>query len=399
MSAERGFLARWGGFTAVGLAMAFCFSTSSVPTPLYPLYQAEWGLQPSAVSYIFAAYMMAVLVALMCFGRISDTFGRLPVITGALSLVMLGLGLSAAAQGVMPLIIARAIIGFGNGLLTTASALALTESHPDRDKRAASTVSSTAITVGFGFGPVIAGGIAQFGVAPLALPYVFFLIAVGVCLGLALYSRKQLQGPSGPRPPLSIRPQMALPVAGRRPVFLLACIGAFANFTCGSLFFSQVPAMLRQVLPWNGPAALGAVFSLMAIACVLVQMFWRQIEPFKGLAVGMSTLLASLVTLVIGLVSGSVIAILMALAFLGFGQGFTFMTSAVIAGMNADDHRRAANMSTYFLSAYIGATIPVIVLGVLADYLGLFLALYVFVAIVAALLGVVGWRSLRHRNC
>lgn len=393
MSAERGFLARWGGFTAVGLSMSFCFSTSSVPTPLYPLYQASWSLPPSAVSYIFAAYMVAVLVALTCFGRISDTFGRLSVITGALTLVLTGLGLSAIAQSVGPLIIARSIIGFGNGLLTTAAALALVESHPEHDKRAAATVSSTAITVGFGLGPVIAGTIAQFGVAPLALPYVFFLIAIFCCLSLAWYCRKQLQGPVGSRPPLSIRPQMALPTAVRRPVFLLACAGAFINFTCGSLFFSQVPSMLRQVLPWSGPAALGAVFSLMAIACIIVQVFWRQIEPFKGLTLGMVNLLGSLVCLVFGLVTVNLPIILLAMLLLGFGQGFTFMSSAVIAGMNSDDDRRAANMSTYFFSAYVGATVPVIALGLLADHMGLLGALYVFTVVVTIFLTLVGGRS------
>ena len=42
------FLDRWGGFVSVAAAVALGFIIASVPTPLYPLYQAEWQLPPSA---------------------------------------------------------------------------------------------------------------------------------------------------------------------------------------------------------------------------------------------------------------------------------------------------------------------------------------------------------------
>lgn len=85
------FLDRWGGFVSVAAAVALGFIIASVPTPLYPLYQAEWQLPPSALSYIFTAYMAGLLVAFLCFGSLSDSLGRLLVVLAALAGIAAGL--------------------------------------------------------------------------------------------------------------------------------------------------------------------------------------------------------------------------------------------------------------------------------------------------------------------
>ena len=35
-------------------------ASSSAPTPLYPIYQAEWGFSPMAISFMFGVYAIAV---------------------------------------------------------------------------------------------------------------------------------------------------------------------------------------------------------------------------------------------------------------------------------------------------------------------------------------------------
>jgi hypothetical protein len=38
---------------------------SSAPTPLYPLYQTEWGFSPVTVTVVFGIYALALLCALL----------------------------------------------------------------------------------------------------------------------------------------------------------------------------------------------------------------------------------------------------------------------------------------------------------------------------------------------
>src|SRR5258708_8072939 len=51
---------------------------ASAPTPLYPVYQGEWGFSSMAISFVFGSYAIAVLGALLVPPRLSDYVGLLP---------------------------------------------------------------------------------------------------------------------------------------------------------------------------------------------------------------------------------------------------------------------------------------------------------------------------------
>jgi MFS family permease len=65
-------------FLHAGTLILF-LSAASVPTPLYRLYQGEWGFSPLMLTVIFAVYALALLAALLIFGSLSDRTGRRPV--------------------------------------------------------------------------------------------------------------------------------------------------------------------------------------------------------------------------------------------------------------------------------------------------------------------------------
>lgn len=71
------------GLHAVTL-IAF-LAASSVPAPLYPLYQAQWGFSAFTITLVFAVYALALLVGLLFFGTMSNRFGRRFVILLALA--------------------------------------------------------------------------------------------------------------------------------------------------------------------------------------------------------------------------------------------------------------------------------------------------------------------------
>ncbi|NYT62547.1 MFS transporter [Alcaligenaceae bacterium] len=377
------FLRRWGGFVAVSFALGLGFATSSLPTPLYPVYQDQWHLLPSELTYIYALYMVGVLFALLFFGRLSDTLGRYAVVCLSLVMITGGLIMSGAASSINTLFVARIIIGFANGLLTTAGTLALADAHPRKDRRVASIVTSASIALGVGIGPLLGGLLAQTGFAPLRLSY--FVIAA-LALGnlyLTWRCRHKLRQQAGPRARLSISPKLALPSAQTRTPFLLASIAAFLMFSTGSLLASLIPSFLYDLLPWQGPAVPGVAFLIMALAASTTQFSQRNLPAVKGLAIGLATLIMFLIAVSIGVISGSIIAFTACMILAGVGQGLCFMTATMIAAQSADDHRRSANMATFFAIAYIGGTVPVIVVGQLADIWGMTTAILVFCALAA----------------
>jgi MFS family permease len=389
------FLNRWGGFIAVAFALTMGFSTSSLPSPLYPIYQTDWRLQPSQLTYIYSLYMVGVLVALLCLGRLSDTLSRYTVVCISLMLMTLGLLLSGVASGINALLFARGVIGLANGLLTTAGAFALVDTHPTNDRRVASVATSASIAVGVGLGPLLSGLVAQTGVAPLRLPY-FIVAVLALCnLWLTWRSRHTFAPRTGGRARLSITPKLALPGKSTRVPFLLASAAAFTQFASGSLLASLVPSFLYNLLPWKGPAVPGIAFLILSAASAVTQLSQRNIAARKGLIIGLLTLAGCLIALCIGIRTSSVWAFLIAMILAGSGQGLCFMASTLIAGQNSDESRRSANMATYFSISYIGASIPVIAVGRLADHWGLAPAVIIFSAVAALALTALAWLARR----
>lgn len=390
------FLNQWGGFIAVASALTLGFATSSLPTPLYPLYQTHWGLQPSGLTYIYALYMGGVLLALLFLGRLSDAIGRYAVLCISLVLMTVGLLMSGVASGINTLLVARGIIGAANGLMTTAGALALVDAHPSNDRRVASVTTSAAIAVGVGLGPLLSGLMAQTGFAPLRLSYfVVSLMTLGN-LWLAWRCRHTLRKHTGNRARLSISPKLALPDRSTRTPFLLASAASFTMFAGGSLFASLIPSYLYDLFPFTGPIVPGLAFLIMAAGSAITQFSQRDINPVKGLKLGLTMLMLFLISLMIGIWTDSAAAFIAAVIFAGVGQGLCFMAATMLAGLNSDETRRSSNMATYFAIAYIGAAVPVMALGWMADLLGVTPAVLGFCALTVVALASLLYQVRKH---
>ena len=98
---------------------------SSAPTPLYHLYQEQWGFSATTLTTVFAVYAMGLLLSLLFAGRLSDFIGRRPVILSALLLEMVAMATFLLANDAQALVIARAIQGVATGLATAAVGAAI----------------------------------------------------------------------------------------------------------------------------------------------------------------------------------------------------------------------------------------------------------------------------------
>src|SRR6267143_4510654 len=76
----KGCLSRATSLYLLASTTASYLASSSAPTPLYPIYQGEWGFSAVAISFVFGIYAIAVIAALLVAGRLSDYVGRRPVL-------------------------------------------------------------------------------------------------------------------------------------------------------------------------------------------------------------------------------------------------------------------------------------------------------------------------------
>ena len=66
----------WPAVTLIGAAFAITMLGTTLPTPLYPLYEKAFGFGELVTTVVFAAYAVGVTAALLVFGHWSDQLGR-----------------------------------------------------------------------------------------------------------------------------------------------------------------------------------------------------------------------------------------------------------------------------------------------------------------------------------
>lgn len=364
----------WHEFSTISFALVIGTMGTALASPLYPIYQRLWQLQPSDITYIFVAYMLGCLATLLFLGRLSNYFGFLRSLQFGILLVMLGLGLSIVAEHALFLGFARFIIGIASGLITTSAMLGMLHSIPTSHQSLAPQLSSVIAALGFGLGPLVGGLIAQLSTAPLVTPYVPVLMGSIVCfIGLCFLPKPQFVAQ-----PFSIRPRLQMPIGSYRALFCLVGLAAFSAFAAFSLFASLSSSFVVSVLPNAGPLISGFAIALILFISALIQFFARRLEAHRAIDQGLIGMILSLILLALAMQFKSSWLFFISDILVGIGHGLTLLGAFALVHRMSQEHNRAALISSYLFIAYLGTILPIIAAGVFADYFGLTQAILMF---------------------
>ena len=196
-------------YLQVSIAVSF-LAGSSAPTPLYALYQAQWGFSSIMLTVVFGIYALAVLAALLVAGSLSDYVGRRPVLIVASFVQAAVMLMFAAATSVDSLLAARVLQGFATG----AAAAAVGAGMLDIDRARGTVANAVAPIMGTALGGVLGGLMAQYLPAPTHLVYLVLFI-VFVAQGIAVMLMPESAAPRAGAWK-SLVPHFRLPPAVRR---------------------------------------------------------------------------------------------------------------------------------------------------------------------------------------
>jgi hypothetical protein len=188
------------------------------------------------------------------------------------------------------------------------------------------------------------------------------------------------------------RPQrVAVPAEGRG-VFAAAGVGVFAAFAIFGLFTSLAPSFLAGEFDSPSRLVAGAVpFGVFTVAAV-GQVFFTPVPVRTQLVVATVAMVAGLAGLAVAaLVVAEWLFVLGGLV-AGLGVGLLFRASLGVAGGLVEAERRGEVLAAMFLIAYIGLTVPVLLVGGALALLPAVPVLVVFAAVIAVLVGIAGPR-------
>ncbi len=369
-------------FTAVSGIVVLFPAASSVPSPLYPLYQQLFGFSAATLTVVFAVYVAGLMASLLVIGALSDHVGRKPVLVGALALEAVSFAVFLGAGGVTALLVARVLQGIATGAaITTLGATMVDLAPPDAPHRAG-MVTGVGTLAGLAAGAVGAGALIQLAPAPTRLVWIVLLGLLAVsAVVVALLPETSTRRPGvwgSLVPRVGAAPRLRGEVLAVTPVLV-------TSWALGGLYLSLGPSIAASVLGESSRLIGGLVVTLLCGTGALTSFLLRD-RPVRSLLAPASALLAAGtgVTLVgFTLVSVLLTALGTVVAGVGFGAAALacFGVFAEIAGPT----ERGALFALAYVISYTAFSVPAVAAGVGSGVVGLATAAEVYGALVVAL--------------
>jgi predicted MFS family arabinose efflux permease len=379
MTAGRPLLSRRAGFVAVAYAFAVTMLGTTLPTPLYPSYQQQWGFSELTITVIFATYAVGVIAALLLFGRLSDEVGRRRAVLPGLAFSALSAVAFLLAHSLGLLLVGRVFSGLSAGIFTGTATATLLDLAGPRARGRATLVATMVNMGGLACGPLLAGLLSEFAGSPLRLTFWVDLALLIPAAALAWAMPETVPAEHRAR----LRPQrLHLPVEVR-PVFVRVALAGFAGFAVLGLFTAVAPGFLGQILEVKSHAAIGAVVAGVFASSIAGQTLLQRVAGSNALAVGCVALAAGMGLLALALIAESLVLLIAGGVVAALGQGLSFRAGLTAVNQASPQERRAEVASSFFVVAYIAISVPVVGVGLLAELTSLRTAGLVFAALVA----------------
>ncbi|MEV4426491.1 MFS transporter [Streptomyces sp. NPDC049602] len=242
---------------ALMLAMGLAALDGTIVSTAVPQIVGDLG-GLSVFSWLFSGYLLAVTVTLPVYGKLSDTFGRKPVLIAGTVLFLIGSVLCAGAWNMASLIAFRIVQGLGGGALqgtvqTIAADLYPLKERPKIQAKLSSVWAASSIA-----GPAVGGLLAGY-----ADWRWIFLINLPVGLVALWLIGRHLVEPTRTAPRARVRIDWA---------------GALAIFATGAVLITAL-VQGGVAWPWLSAPSLGLLGGAAALAALTVAIERRAAEP------------------------------------------------------------------------------------------------------------------------
>jgi len=259
---------------ALGLLFAFVFVDVlgfSLILPLLPYYAATFGATATVVGLLLGANALTQLLGAPVLGRLSDRYGRKPLLLLSLAGTVAGFLMLGLARSLAMLFASRIVDGFLGGNISLAQAY-ISDVTEGKERTRGFGLIGAAFGLGFIFGPAIGGALA--GGGNYALPA---LVAAGLSLlnllGVLLWLPESL--PREERERRAREPRAAFSLRLLWDALSLPCVGPLLQT---QLFFSLAFTLFETIFSLFAQQRLGLdarttsfVLTYVGLLVVLVQ--------------------------------------------------------------------------------------------------------------------------------
>ena len=342
--------------------------------PLFPFYGERLGASPMLITWAIAVYSLAQLIATPFWGRLSDAYGRRPILMISMLGAVGGYVLLAMAETLWMLFLARALGGLMAGNLSAAFAYATDVSDSKTRARSLGLIGA-AFALGFTVGPALGGLLAgnDPDSARVLLPAVFAaVLSLVAFLGAWWFLPESL--PKAERKPfVAGQLGISLPFHG---MVTRADLGSLVG---AGLLLSAATAMMQAIFPlWAshehgyGPQTVGFAFFVLGILAVICQagLIGPLDRRFGARRIALFGAFATSAGMVVLAFATTNTLVLIALLLIGAGFGLFTPSVTTLVSLRAGAGERGAVMGSYQAAGSVGRIVGPAMSGVLFSQLG-----------------------------
>jgi MFS family permease len=355
----------FGAITAIFVLFA---AAASAPTPLYVVYQKEWGFPNSTLTVIFAVYVLGLIGSLLVLGGLSDHVGRRPVLAAAVALEALAFVLFFIAGDVTVLVIARVAQGIATGAAFSTLGATLVDLNPPHSPGRAGLVNGVAPLVGLALGSLGCGALVQFAPAPTRL--VFALLLAGAAVAGVIVARISETSARRPGAIASLVPILGIPARLRPDVFALVPI-IVASWALGGLYLSLGPSVAASLFGLSNHLIGGLVVTLLCGAGAVTAFVLRAWPINRVLGISAVLLAAGTALTLAGVEAHTVALAVVGTVVAGVGFGASALASFGTLARIAGPGERSEVLAFALVIAYLAFSLPALAAGFASTSFGL----------------------------
>lgn len=376
------------------LALILFAVGTSLITPLIPIYKEQLGFGDTVVTLFLVCYVVALVPSMLTLGQLSDRVGRRGVLIGALVALGIAQAFLATEPPLTGLLVARCLQGLATGAFFGTCTAFLVDAAPASQRTWVSMLASISVRGGLGLGPGLGGVFAEYLPSPLRTPFLVHLVAIGVAIALIATLPETVTDRT--YRPLTLK--LGVP-AEDRAVFWRVLVPSGMLFSLfDGVCLSLIPVFEVRELGVTNYVLIGASGFLVLVSGAISQVVFRRLAPTPAIVWGLAIASCAFVGVVVGAPLRSPTLVLSSVAITGAACGLVFKGGVDLCTRIAPPADRGKLISSYYVACYLGGfSVPLLVVGVLADVVGLTTALAVLTvaaALASTWTALVGTRSI-----
>ncbi|MCH4161064.1 MAG: MFS transporter [Bifidobacterium sp.] len=368
-----------------GLLVFFLFTLSNIPTPLYVIWQRDWGFSSGTLTVVFSGtYVAAIMLSLLIVGRLADLYGRRPVLVAGAVCACLASVVFLMSDGVSDLLLGRFLSGITIACTVTAGMAACVDLAPLGRKASGSLFATIGLVSGAGFGPLLAGFISPLSGKP-QIPVFITMLVISV-LALAITLLLPLSLPSNRHQKRQLLPALPRVPRGFGKVLIWATATASPGMTVAAFMAGLAPSVLANLLHQSNSVTAGIIVCSMFIAGTVAQIPVKRLDMRAQLAVGpICALLAMAIVTICVTIAPNVELFALAAILCGIAQGTGQLAAVTLIGTAINQIHRSESNAALNLVSYIPTEVLPILCGYAADGIGLAWACLAFAIFIIAI--------------